>query len=96
VLGEAGQNYYRAERLYRNRYPFKRHPNTMQIRRILLQERRICKRNRKQINTEDDVNDSHVLAASNDNPHILIKELQRNLGIPYCHCGVTVEDFTKT
>jgi len=35
----------------------------MQIRRILLQERRrIRKRNRKQINAEDDVNDPHVLA----------------------------------
>jgi len=46
VLGEAGWNYCRAERLYHNRYPFKRHPNTMQIRKILLRKRRkICKRN---------------------------------------------------
>jgi len=56
ILGEAGQNYCRAEKLYRNRYPFRRHPNAMQIRRILLQERRrIHKRNRKQINAEHDV-----------------------------------------
>jgi len=35
----------------RNRYPFRRHP--MQIRRILLRERRrVRKRNRKQINAE--------------------------------------------
>jgi len=36
VLSEAGQNYCRAKRLYRNRYPFRRYPNAMQIRRILL------------------------------------------------------------
>ncbi|KYN14611.1 hypothetical protein ALC57_13185 [Trachymyrmex cornetzi] len=29
VLGEAKQNYCKAERLYRNRYPFRRHPNAM-------------------------------------------------------------------
>jgi len=62
VLGEAGQNYCRAERLYRNRYPFRWHPNATQIKRILLRKRRrICKRNRKQINAEDDVNDPRVL-----------------------------------
>jgi len=49
--------------IYCNRYSFRRHPNAMQIRRILLWEcRRICKRNRKQINAEDDVNDPRVLA----------------------------------
>ncbi|KYN29435.1 hypothetical protein ALC57_01102, partial [Trachymyrmex cornetzi] len=31
VLGEAGRNYCRAERLYHNRYPFRQHPNAMQI-----------------------------------------------------------------
>jgi len=63
VLGEAGRNYCKAEGLYRNRYPFRRYPNAMQIRRILLRERRrIRKRNRKQINAEDDVNDPRVLA----------------------------------
>jgi len=46
VLGEAG-NYCRTERLYRNKYPFRRHPNAMQIRRNLLERRRIRKRNRK-------------------------------------------------
>jgi len=62
VLGEAGQNYCRAERLYRNRYPFRRHLNAIQIRRILLRERRrIRKRNRKQINAEN-VNDQRILA----------------------------------
>jgi len=40
VLGKAGQNYCRAERLYRNRYPFRQHPNALQIRRILLREHR--------------------------------------------------------
>jgi len=59
----------------------------MQIRRILLREcRRIRKRNRKQINAEDDVNNPRVLAMLamiNLNPHISIRELQRNLGIPY-------------
>ena len=85
VFGEAGQNYYRAERLYRNRYLF-RHPSVM-IRRILLWERRrIRKRNRKQINAEDDVNDPRILAVLamiNLNPYISTRELQRNLGIPY-------------
>jgi len=48
VLGAAGRNYCRTQRLYRNRYPFRRHPNAMQIRKILLRERRrIRKRNRK-------------------------------------------------
>ena len=59
----------------------------MQIRRILLQERRrIRNRNRKQINVEDDVNDPCVLAVLvmiNLNSHISTRELQRNLGIPY-------------
>jgi len=65
------------------------HPNAMQIRRILLRERRrIRKSNRKQINAEDDVNDSHllaVLAMINLNPHISTKEreVQCNLEIPY-------------
>jgi len=63
VLSEAGRNYCRAERLYCNKYPFRRHPNAIQIRRILLREgRRIRKRNRKQINAENDVNDLRVLA----------------------------------
>jgi len=44
VLGEAGRNYCRAERLYRNRYPFRWHQNTMQMRRILLRERRRIRR----------------------------------------------------
>jgi len=39
VLGEAERNYW-TERLYRNKYPFRRHPNAMQIRRILLRERK--------------------------------------------------------
>jgi len=34
VLGEAGQNYCREERLYHNRYLFRRHLNAMQMRRI--------------------------------------------------------------
>jgi len=59
VLCEAGRNYCRVERLYRNRYPFRRHLNAMQIRKILLRERRkIRKRNCKQINAED--NDPRV------------------------------------
>jgi len=95
VLDEAGQNYCKAKRLYCNRYPFRRHPNAMQIRRILLRERRrIRKRNRKQINAEVDINDTRVLAVLamiNLNPHISTRELQfRNF---LCHC---VEDFTKT
>jgi len=40
VLDEARRNYCRAERLYRNRYSFRRHPHAMQIRRILLREHR--------------------------------------------------------
>jgi len=59
----------------------------MQIRRILLRERRrIRKRNRKQINAEDDVNNPRVLATLamiNMNPYISTRELQRNLGISY-------------
>jgi len=82
VLDEAGRNYCKAERLYLNRYLFRRHPNAMQIRRILLREhRRIRKKNRKQINAEDDVNDPRVLAVLamiNLNLHISIRELQRN------------------
>jgi len=73
VLDEAERNYCRAERLYGNRYPFRRHSNAMQIRRILLRERRrIYKRNRKQINVEDDVSNPRVLAVLamiNLNPH---------------------------
>jgi len=57
----------------------------MQIRRILLQEyRKIRKKNRKQINTEDDFNNPRVLAVLamiNLNSHISIRKLQRNLGI---------------
>jgi len=58
------------------------------MRRILLRElRRIRKRNRKQINAEDDVNNPPVLAVLamiNLNPHILTRELQlTNLGISY-------------
>ena len=52
---------------------------------ILLEHRRIHKRNRKQINAENNVNDPRVLtvlATINSNPHF-IRELQRNLGIPY-------------
>jgi len=98
VLSETERNYCRAERLYRNRYLFRRHPSAMQIRRILLREcRRIHKRNHKQINTEDDVNDPvllTVLAIINLNLHISTKELQRNLENPYV--TVCVEDFTKT
>jgi len=59
----------------------------MQIRRILLRERRrIREKNRKQINAEDDVNDSHVLAVLAMiylNPHTSTRELQHNLGISY-------------
>jgi len=58
-----------------------------QKRKILLRERRrIRKKNRKQINAEDDVNDLRVLAVLaiiNLNLHISTRELQRNLGIPY-------------
>jgi len=59
----------------------------MQIRRILLRERRrIRKRNRKQINAEDDVNDPRVLAVLvmiNLNSHISTRKLQRNLEFLY-------------
>jgi len=88
VLGEAGRNYCKTERSYCNIYPFRRHPNAMQIRRVLLREsKRIRKRNHKQINAEDDVNDSRVLVMPvmiNLNPHtISTRELQHNLGIPF-------------
>jgi len=56
----------------------------MQIRRILLrQRRRIRKRNRKQINVENDLRIISVLAMINLNLHISTRELQCNLGIPY-------------
>jgi len=58
----------------------------MQIRRILLQERRrIRKRSRKQINAKDDVNPRvlTMLAIINLNLHISIRKLQCNLRIPY-------------
>ncbi|KAL6268071.1 hypothetical protein P5V15_001159 [Pogonomyrmex californicus] len=77
VFGEAGQNNCRVERLYCNRYPFRRHPNAMQIRRILLREYyyESVKESVRETAT--------VLAMINLNPHILTRELQRNLGIPY-------------
>jgi len=66
VLGKAGflaDEIIVEQTLYCNRYPFRRHLNAMQIRRILLRERRrIHKRNHKQTNAEADVNDSRVLA----------------------------------
>jgi len=68
----------------------------MQIRRILLRERRrIRKRNDKQINAEDDVNDPHVLAVLamiNLNLHISTRKLQRNLG---CLCGGFYKDINS-
>jgi len=66
----------------------------MQIRRILLRERRrIRNRNRKQINAEYDINDVlAVLVMINLNPYISTRELQYNLGISYIY----MEDFTKT
>jgi len=67
-----------------NRYPFRRHSNVIQIRRILLrQRRRIRKRNRKQINVENNLRIISVLAMINLNLHISTRELQCNLGIPY-------------
>lgn len=82
VLGEAGQNYCRVERLYRNRYPFRWYLNAIQIRILLRERRRIRKRNRKQINADPLV--LAVLAAMrNLNPHISTRKLQRNLKIPY-------------
>ena len=61
-------------------------PNAMQIRRILLRKcRRIRKRNRKQINAEDDVNDPRVLAVLamiNLNSHF-DQGIAQYLGIPY-------------
>jgi len=61
-------------------------PNAMQIRILLQERRRISKRNRKQINAEDNVNDPRVLtmlAMINLNPYILTRELHCNLGILY-------------
>jgi len=84
--------------LYRNRHPFRRHSNAsaMQIRRILLQERRrIRNRNRKQINVEDDINDPYVLAVLvmiNLNSHISTRELQCMFMNSLCHF---MKDFTK-
>ncbi|KAL6254732.1 hypothetical protein P5V15_014055 [Pogonomyrmex californicus] len=77
MLGETGRNYCRAERLYRNRYP-----------NLLRERRRIRKRNHKQINAEDDVNNPRVLAVLaviNLDPHISTKELilQRHKFHPY-------------
>jgi len=85
VVGEAERNYCRAERLYRNRYPFRRQPNAIQIRKILRERRKIRKKNLKQISAEDDVNPRvlAVLAMINMNPHISTRELQHNLGNSY-------------
>ena len=87
VLDKAGQNYCRAERLYRNEHPFRQHPNAIQIRRLLLRERRrIRKRICKQINAKNDVNDPRILAVLamiNLNLHISTRKLQCNLEILY-------------
>jgi len=66
----------------------------MQIRILLRERKRIRKRNYKQINAKDNVNDPRVLvvlAMINLNPYISTRKLQCNLRIPHC-----VEDFTKT
>jgi len=60
LLGEAGRNYCRTERVID--HPFRRHPNADKKNFIT---RAFRKRNREQINVEDDVNDPCIDANNN-------------------------------
>lgn len=87
VLGECHHSYQRAAALYQTRYPHRRHhPNPSTIRYIELRCRRGNIRRQRKRNTIDDYRMNPraitVLAIVHLNPHISIRKIQNEIGIP--------------
>ncbi|EFN70922.1 hypothetical protein EAG_00265, partial [Camponotus floridanus] len=83
VLGECRENYRAAERLYRERYPDRRHPYAGTIRdlKIRAQNGQLVRVRRHHRYDENDVRVLTVLAAVHVDPHISSRQIERNTGI---------------
>ncbi|EZA59713.1 hypothetical protein X777_16512 [Ooceraea biroi] len=83
VFGECFGNYREAARLYRNRYPNRRHPNNTVIRRLKIraEQGQLTRRHGKR-DYNFDVRVLAVLAAVHIDPHISTRQIARQTGIP--------------
>ncbi|XP_026829096.1 uncharacterized protein LOC113562803 [Ooceraea biroi] len=84
VFGECFGNYREAARLYRNRYPNRRHPNNTVIRRLKIraEQGQLTRRHAKRDYDVDNVRVLAVLAAVHIDPHISTRQIARQTGIP--------------
>lgn len=86
TLGECRQNYRQAARLYQERYPDRRHPNDRTIAKIAQRERNgpeIPRQRQKVITVErNDPRILVVLAMTNINPQISLRQIEAQTGIP--------------
>ncbi|CAL1678200.1 unnamed protein product [Lasius platythorax] len=84
VLGECLQNYREASRVYRNRYPERKHPNHSEIRYLEQRARQGHLRRYQEhrvYNNEDDVRVLVILATIHLNPHTSSRVMAREIGI---------------
>lgn len=86
ALGECHGNYAQAARLYRNRFPDRRHPNDRTIARLVQHQRQqpVVPRLRQRNNVpqRDDPQVLAVLGMIAIDPHISTREIETQLGIP--------------
>lgn len=84
ILGERQNGYRAAARLYAQRYPLRRHPNHMTIRRLTRRARggHVVRQRRHHEYDENDPRAITVLAAVHLNPHISSRQIEREIGIP--------------
>lgn len=85
VLGECHRNYRNASQLYRQRYPDRRHPGPQQIINIERRSRSNALHRHRRQNRVLNNNDPRLLAILgmiHINPHISLRQIERELGIP--------------
>jgi len=86
IFGECRCNYQQATELYRDRFPDRQHPNNWTIAQLVLCQRQgpVKKQQTRHINISkrDDPQIVAVLAMTIINPHVSIRQIQRELGIP--------------
>lgn len=86
VLGECQKNYRQASILYANRFPERQHPNHTVIRKVELRGREGQFARKRRSTTQQDYENNPrliaVLAMVHLDPHVSVREIERDLGIP--------------
>lgn len=89
VLGESERNPLLAERLYRQKYPERRHPHVKVFEKLLnrfLETGSVAYKKKVRVNNNNE-NNINVLLSAVENPHISQREISTALDISQCTAG---------